>query len=93
MSCPTKEHGDRRERSSRRRVLLWPGLDAELKQARLRRVLLDGDGEAGGPCCLHGVRACRGRPHVSYLLFDYEDIEGAVDSSEWCVPPVLAGRQ
>ena len=43
--------------------VLWPGHDAELKQARLRWVLLDGDGEAGGPCCLHGVRACRGRPH------------------------------
>lgn len=42
--------------------ILGPRLDAELKQARLRRVLLDGDGQAGAGRRRHGVRTRR-RPH------------------------------
>lgn len=49
----------------RRAAPFGPGLDAELKQARLRQVLLDGDGEAGR-VCLHGSTCIWSGSHESH---------------------------
>jgi len=68
----------------RRATPLGPGPDAELEQAGLRRVALDGDGEAAGRVSVHAVRVgARGVGHGrARQRRGVEEIDG-----EWRLPP------
>ena len=71
----------------RRRYSLGPGPDAELEQAGLRRVALDGDGEAAGRVGVHAVRVrARGGHGRARQRRSLEEIDG-----EWRLPPGAGG--